>query len=120
MFYGGSLTRRVYMTELAENHRFIGAVLELSDDERNRTQGRPDIKVAIFWHDPTWGRFASDSAALRALKPGDAQPARFLPAHGDMPPVFDYHSAPWRPGFRRITPEGLSILAAHGVPTRVD
>jgi hypothetical protein len=60
------------------------------------------------------------TAFFESLRPEEAQQARFFPAYGRLDALFDYYSAGWRPGLRRIRPEGLSILTQHGIPTRMD
>ena len=120
MFYGAPLTHRVYLTDWQENLGFMGAVDEPMGSEEAAGHERPHIDVALFWNEFRWGRFAQDAAALDSLRPEDGQGARLLPAHAELPAAFDYYSAGWQPGLRRISPEGLAILSAHGIPTRLN
>jgi len=126
MFYGPPLKHRIYLTDWDENLRLLVAVREPAG-EKTVDRDRPRINVALFWNDLAWRRFPGDSAALNGdsaalnrLKPENGQGARFLPAHGDLPAVFDYYSAGSQPGLRRIAPWGLAILSAHGIPTRLN
>ena len=126
MFYGPPLTHRIYLTDWDENVRLMVALKEPAG-EKIVDRDRPHINVALFWNDLAWRRFPGDSAALNGdstalnrLKPENGQGARFLPAHGGLPAVFDYYSAGSQPGLRRIAPWGLAILSVHGIPTRLN
>ena len=120
MFYGGVLEERRYLTTFGENMRFMGAIAEPATITRGALAGRPFIEVALYWHNPTWEPYATDTALLKTLRPESGQPARLYLGEGQHAPLFDYHSAGADPGLRTIAPTGLEILTRHNVPVHAE
>ena len=116
MFYGGVLEGRRYLTTFGENMAFMGAIVEPATMTRDAMAGRSFMEVALYWHNPTWEPYATDTALLKTLRPEAGQPARLYLGEGQHPPLFDYHSAGANPGLRTIAPTGLDILRRHNVP----
>jgi hypothetical protein len=116
MFHGGSLEGRRYLTDYWENQQFMGAIAQPSRLSRDALTRVRFIEVTLYWHGPTWERHATDTALLRRLRPDAGQPARLYLGEDEVPPLFDYSSAPYTPGLRTIDPTGLAILKRNNVP----
>ena len=119
MFYGGSLEGRRYLTDYRENLQFMSAITQASTASRDALTGVRFIEATLYWHGPTWERHATDTALLKTLRPEAGQRARLYLRDGDLPPLFDYSSAFYRPGLHTIDPRGLVILHRNNVPVSV-
>ena len=87
---------------------------------RQTLASRPFVEVALYWHNPTWSPFVTDTARLQTLRPEDGQRARLYLGIGHEPPLFDYWAILGVPHLRTITIEGRRILESHGVHVQLD
>jgi hypothetical protein len=106
---GPGLTRPVLLADWSENLRFLESLLGAREVDAFHRAGRPRYDLALFWGVP---------AKPVPTRPRDAsQHAWFYPAHAGRPAVVDLVLSGVS-GPRLATPQGLRILARHGVPTR--
>jgi hypothetical protein len=122
MVYGAPLARPVILDDLDENLDFMLAITEPAGVGPDALAGRPSLSLALFWQHQTWEQYVRASGSLAALRPEQAeQRGRFYPASGTTEPIVVLDAVPG-PGtlVRRVAPQGLAILARHGVPTRLD
>ena len=66
VFYGGELSDPRYITNQGHVVRFMQ---ELGPDTAMvpPAASRPHVRVAMYWHNPTWAPYATDTALLRSL-----------------------------------------------------
>jgi hypothetical protein len=89
---------------------FAGAPVDV------RLEGRPAVRMGLFWNSRVWEPYLHD---LDELRPEQAdQVGRFYPAIGDEPAVVAL------PGYgewpKAVDEAGLRVLRARGIPIRVD
>lgn len=116
--HGGPLKQRVVLPDFAENHRLMLATDEITRVDSKSLAERPRIRLAMYWGVEWRGRLdLPDSIGPMAAANG-AQAGAFYPAFHGQPPfvVFGPYGA-MPTSVRRITREGLQILAAHKIPT---
>ena len=110
--------RRVFMTDWKENLAFMVSTTESADVDPEELERAPAVKVALFWHGPTWENYANDPEALKTLSSDLAeQHARIYPASQTHEALFVFKSIPApNPRLaRRLGPEGIEILRKYGV-----
>lgn len=123
MFYGSPLSKPIVLkNSKGDFENFI--VLENTKVmyiEPESLDGRSYVKMALFWG-PEWQRYRDEGKPVDALRPEQAnQHARFYPTvdGADALIVIDPISVSGSSvRVRRVEPEGLAVLARHGVPVR--
>lgn len=121
MVYGHPLTKPVVFSNWGENEGLAVAANDDMSVMHAQLKGRPFFRVALFWG-TEWVRYMKRHRSTAALRPNQAnQFARFYPAYASAPALFAFDSipGPYRSLIRRIRPEGLAILARHGIPVRL-
>jgi hypothetical protein len=130
MFYGGALgSERRVVAATKDVWEFLGTVTVPGD---SLALTGPYVEVALYWNDPIWEPYTTDSNKLASLPlprlpwrmpaPSSTdplafiQPARLYLGTPTTPPVFDWFSAGADPGPRVITPAGLQLLRRYKVP----
>jgi hypothetical protein len=116
--HGDGLSKPVFITDWHENHRFMLAVNHGASPAAGDLADRPSFEVALFWYAPRWESFLREGR-LEQLDPETAeQRGRFYPARGPLPAVFTLYgdAARLRRTHRRVSPDGLEVLARAGVP----
>jgi hypothetical protein len=111
---GPGLTRPVLLANWGENGALLSALVEAPRARGIAVRGldqRPRFDLAVFWG---WG------GKPRPTRPNQAnQHGSFYPAKGSRPPfivmMIDGRKIP-----RLVPARVLTILARHGVPTRLD
>jgi hypothetical protein len=124
--YGPLLGERVVIADWHENYRLmIAAPWPGTATDARVFRGRARVEVALFWG-PEWVHLARSRDAAARLRVDQAnQRAWLFPARGDEAAVFVL-DPPVEADFattlmaRAVGPDGLAMLAAHGVPVRVD
>jgi hypothetical protein len=117
MFYGGAMKERRYMVDLRENHALMQAISVEGVSRTVDTAERPYVDVAMFWHNPTWEKHATDTALLRTLDPALAQRSRLYLDRGFERAVISSSNAAVVE-FREISALGIGIMRINGVPVR--
>jgi len=119
--YGRPLAKPVIFSNWGENETLLVAANDGMSVKHARLKGRPSLRVAMFWG-MEWVQYMKHHKSLAALHPNQAdQFARFYPAYGSSPAlfVFDNIPGPYTSLIRRIRPEGIAVLARHGIPVRL-
>lgn len=112
MIYGGSLSHPIILDDWEENLTLMTAASEDAELAALDLAGRPSFQVAYFWG-PTWADYVAAGKPIQALGPEDAnQHGRFYPAVGSARPLLTFEDS-----VRTLSPEGVAVLARHGVPT---
>lgn len=117
---GPSLPVPVVLSDWGDNGQLLSGD-ERSDLSPDDLIGRPFFDLWLFWG-VEWDVYVAAGNPLDRLRPEQAnQHARFFPAVGDAEALLtiDYIPGPGAP-VRGMIPEGLAVLAAHGVPVRLD
>src|SRR5690606_523344 len=111
MFYDGSLETPIYMTDWWENLEFVSSVAEIRPINSDSGQSyAARVKVALFWHNPTWDRYARDSRLLRTLDPAHGSPATLEVRSNTVSLLYG------KSKFERVLNEkAFAILKRHGV-----
>lgn len=119
---GSLLSRRVILADVGENVRLFvqfSGPLPPGDAEaaRESFRRRPHLDLWLFWG-LKWYSAATDTASWAKLKPQDAdEHARFYPARKGEEAIIELDGTHGvAPSVRRVSPEALSILKAHGIP----
>lgn len=129
MFHGDLLTESLFA------HTHSDVISLLADRQAHAytgsLDGRPFIDLKLFWHNPTWERYAQDPQLRKTLRPEDADATcillkcsgRFYPAHRGEAAVlyadaYGINGAP--PAPRVPGPEALTILGRIGLPLSLD
>ena len=125
IFHGLPLPARVVIADWHENQRLMLALAEPVGPFGVEPGAGAYVEVALFWG-PEWANYPRDSASLARLRPDQAsQRARFYPATGERAALWVFRaglggSGPVPPApARGVTPAGLSLLEARGIPVRV-
>jgi hypothetical protein len=113
MVSGPGLPRPVLLDDWDENLTLLVSVVQAPRAPRAAVRSlprRPRLRLSLFWG---WGENE------RPTRPGEANQSGWLyPAHGSRRAVIDLLVSGRR--FPRLAPRAaLSILARHGVPTRL-
>jgi hypothetical protein len=124
--YGPLLRERVVVTDAQDNLRLmLAAPLPRTATDARVLRGRPRIELALFWG-PQWAHLARSPAAVAQLQVEQAnQRAWLFPARGGEASILVL-DPPVEPDFaatlmaRVIARDGLAMLSAHGIPTRVE
>ena len=116
VFSGGTLQRRIALTDRKEIHRFSSALVHR--DVWRDTAGRAHMDVAVFFvRSRRWSSMPLDSVPFALA---DAR-SRYYPAVGRRPaiwvPVFSLSGNGFPPAI--IGDSALRVLSRHGIPTRV-
>lgn len=117
MIYGKQLSKPIILADWQENSRLMSFIAEEAAVAPEELKGRPYLEVAFF-SGLEWVRYVDQGKPLDKLRPKQAnQHGRFYPAINGAGPVVTFKSLP-SPGplTRRVKPEGIEILARHGVP----
>jgi hypothetical protein len=119
LFHGNALGKRVIMSDWQENQKLMLSIRDEATVKEGSLQGRPFIEMSYFWG-PDWAHYVADGNSPDALGPEQGnQHGRFYPAFGDAKPLVTFDSATL-PLNRRITQDGLNLLAKYGIPTRIE
>jgi hypothetical protein len=121
MVYGRPLAMPVIFSNWGENETLMVAANDDMSVMHAQLTGRPSLRVAMFWG-MDWVQYMKHHRSLAALHPNQAnQFAGFYPAYGAAPALFVFDSipGPYRSLIRRIRPEGIAVLAHHGIPVRL-
>lgn len=99
----------------------MSAITEEARVTPEELKGRPYLEVALF-SGLEWVRYVDQGKPLDKLRPKQAsQHGRFYPAVGDAAPIMTFKSLPGPgPLTRQVKPEGIEILARHGVPVKME
>src|SRR5689334_2520114 len=90
MFYGGPLQKPVILADWQENLLFVAATHDEAKVTSRALEGRPYIKVAMFWG-PEWEHYVEEGRPLDKIRPDQAnQHSRFYPAVDGHLSVFVY------------------------------
>jgi hypothetical protein len=119
--YGRPLATPIIFSNWGENQTLLVAANDGMSVKHARLTGRPSLRVAMFWG-MEWVQYTKHHKSLAALHPNQAnQFARFYPAYGSAPALFVFDSipGPYISLIRRIRPEGIAVLAHHGIPVRL-
>jgi hypothetical protein len=119
--YGRPLAKPVIVSNWGENETLLVAANDDMSVKHARLKVRPSLRVAMFWG-MEWVQYMKRHKLLAALHPNQAnQFARFYPAYGSAPALFVFDSipGPYTSLIRRIRPEGIAVLARHGIPVRL-
>jgi hypothetical protein len=112
LFYGESLSERIYLVDKYENMRFVSS---FGDYLRHVPEGAlddgPVVRVSMYWHNPTWEETATDTALLHRLRPERGTRAVIFAGSGGQ---FYYQLRNSR-GHKVVGAEGVKILQRHGV-----
>lgn len=112
--HGPLLPAPVYLTDWEENLRLLLSVPRDVHLPWSRVDRRPYLRLTLYW-----GEGWQDE--VREGRPDAAgQQGRFYPAVGDRPAAVIIFGREGDPVLRPVAPEGLAILAAHGVPVRLE
>jgi hypothetical protein len=112
MIYGGSLSHPIILDDWNENLTLMLAASESAWLAGLDLGSRPSFQVAYFWG-PTWADYMAAGKPIQAIRPEDAsQHGRFYPAVGSARPLLTFEGS-----IRALSPEGVALLARHGVPT---
>ncbi len=112
MISGGSLSHPIILDDWDENLTLMTAASESAGLAALDLASRPSFQVAYFWG-PTWADYVAAGNPIQALRPEDAnQHGRFYPAFGSARPLLTFEGS-----VRALSPEGVAVLARHGVPT---
>lgn len=112
MIYGGSLSHPIILDDWNENLTLMLAARESAWLASLDLGSRPSFQVAYFWG-PTWADYMAAGKPIQAIRPEDAnQHGRFYPAVGSARPLLTFKGS-----VRALSPEGVALLARHGVPT---
>ena len=117
---GGPLTRRIVLSDFAENHRLMLADVEVPPVREASLRVRPRIRLAMYWGVHWKGRLdLPDSVSRIALLEG-AQGGAFYPAFRGQPALLQFAASGAALGRARgVAPAGLAILAQHGIPITI-
>ena len=121
LVYGPPLAKPIVLYNWAENEQLMGAAADAATIKPAELKGRPYLNMALFWGSG-WGQYVKHSKPLGVLRPDHAnQCVRFYPAYGAASPlmVFDSILGPYTSLTHVVRPEGIAILARHGVPVRL-
>src|SRR5574341_1930964 len=119
MVYGQPLREPVVLADWNENVQFMVAVRTAATGDHALLQARPSLQLALYWG-PEWANYPATPHSLARLRPWQAnQHGRFYPTHGTQPALLTLGAA-WVKTVRTVADSGLSILARHGVPVRLD
>jgi hypothetical protein len=148
MFYGGALgSERRYMTNHEDVIAFVDSLTLTQLPLITPAPSQPFVEVALYWGNPYWEQFATDSARLKNLPlPGALRPAgpqsfvipgvvgqvevergrqdariwtaRLYLATSEKAALFDF-AVNRLPGARPLAAASLDLLRKIGVPTSV-
>ena len=121
VMHGGPLTRRVVLGDYDENHRLMLATTERATLSVDLLRQRPRIGATMYWGTQWRGRKdLPDSVGLVVTMDG-AQAGAFYPAFHGKPAIWVFGAYGTVPASaRRISADGLAILAKHNIPTTVE
>ncbi len=121
MVYGPPLAKPIILHHWGENMQLMGAAVDAATVTRAKLKGRPYLHMALFWGS-TWVQYVNQGKPLAALRPEQAnQCTQFYPAYGTASPLMVFDSIPgsYTSLIHRVRPEGIAILARHGIPVRL-
>lgn len=118
MISGNPLAEPILLSDTNEVVELYGSFFRSSPVGRASLQGRPSLRLGLFWDNSLWEPYVRDGR-LGELRPDQAnQVGRFYPAVGDEPALVDV------PGYgqwpKLADAQALRILERHGVPVRLD
>src|SRR5438105_12622397 len=116
--HGNLVQNNIVLADLFENQKLMLSIAELISIGDRDLRDRPYVDMSYFWG-PEWMHYPNDERSLDKLEPKTGnQHGRFYPAYASREAVvtFDEASGPLR---RKITKDGLEILAKYGIPIRV-
>ena len=117
--YGGPLRHRVVLADMRENTTLLQSVRAAMPAERIVDTTAEHVELVLFWG-PGWAGRAKDSAAIERLPTSSAfdqsiQKGRYYLRAGRRAGVIELQGRPESV----VLAEAESLLARHGVPTRV-
>ena len=121
MVSGTGLCRPVILDDWPENRDLMESVALGGEVKPEDLIGRPYLEMGLFWGSE-WVQYVDEGKPLDALSIEQAsQYGRFYPAVGDAPAAMVIESVPMGDGLSgRLGPEGVEILARHGVPASLE